>query len=77
MATIFNKTKCDDCIHGQICVKKEDFDNLVEEINIVYINSNQHSAHVYIECDYFIKERDHYTPKHGGILLCEKSTKDN
>lgn len=93
MATIFNRTKCEDCIHGQVCVKKNDFNKLVEAINnveitvfdhgnnnakgIVSINSDQHSAHVYIECDYFIKERDHYTPKHGGVLLCKKNTKDN
>ena len=88
MAVIFNNTKCEDCIHGAICVKKNDFENLIEQINnasitvvdhndksiglVPIINNERYSAHISIECDYFIKERDHYTPI-NGVLLCEKN----
>lgn len=93
MATIFNKTKCEDCIHGQVCVKKNDFKDLVEQINdikitvfdhgndraksIALINNERFSAHLYIECDYFIKKQGHSMKYGDGILLCEKNIKDN
>ena len=88
MAVILNKTKCSDCIHGAICVKKNDFENLIEQTNGVFItvvdydnktigatpiNNERFSAHVYIECDYFIKKKEYSTPRHGGVLLCEKN----
>lgn len=91
MAVIFNRTKCEDCIHGQVCVKKNDFKDLVEQINGAFItvvnrdikmigttpiNNERFSAHLYIECDYFIKKQE-YSMKHGGVLLCKKNTNDN
>lgn len=80
MATIINRTKCEDCIHDQICEKKRDFNNLVKEINdvkitvigLVSINSKQFSSHIFIECDYFINKEEYSTPKHG-VLLCKKN----
>lgn len=91
MAVIFNKTKCEDCIHGAICVKKNDFNDLVKQINganitvvahdnksigIAPINNGRFSAHVYIECDYFIKKHEYSTPRHGGVLLCKKNIEE-
>lgn len=80
MATIINRTKCEDCVHDQICVKKKDFNNLVKEINdvkitvigLVSINSKQFSSHIFIECDYFIKNQN-YRKQNDGILLCKKN----
>lgn len=85
MATIINRTKCEDCIHDQICVKKNNFNVLLREIEAASItNANELSvahtsikselypAHVYIECDYFIKKQEYSMPKHG-VLLCKKN----
>lgn len=87
MAVILNKTKCSDCIHDQICVKKNNFENLIEQINgasitvidhdnksigLISINSKQFSSHIFIECDYFINKEEYSTPKHG-VLLCKKN----
>lgn len=84
MAVIFNKTKCSDCIHDQICVKKNNFNELLRKIEAVSItNANELSvvntsvkselypAHVYIECDYFIKNQNYRTPN-DEILLCKE-----
>lgn len=87
MATIINRTKCEDCVHDQLCVKKKDFNNLVKEINdvkitlidqkdksmgLVSINSKQFSSRILIECDYFINKEEYSTPKHG-VLLCKRN----
>lgn len=85
MATIINRTKCSDCIHDQICVKKNNFNELLRKIEAVSItNSNELSvvhtsikselypAHILIECDYFIKNQN-YRTSNDGILLCKKN----
>lgn len=85
MATIINRTKCEDCIHVGICVKKNKFNDLLRKIEAVSItNGNElsvvhtsikselYQTHVYIECDYFIKNQN-YRKQNDGILLCKKN----
>lgn len=71
MATIINRTKCEDCIHVGICVKKNKFNELLRKIEAVSITKSElYQAHVYIECDYFIKNQK-YRTSNDGILLCK------
>lgn len=84
MAVIFNQTKCSDCVHEAVCVKRKSFFDLFKAIEAVYITENQnhemnerkitneyYEANILIFCDYFIKNQN-YRTSNDGILLCKE-----
>lgn len=85
MAVIFNQTKCSDCVHEAVCVKRKSFFDLLKTLEAVYITEDQnhemnerkitneyYAANILIFCDYFIKNQNYCTPNEG-ILLCKRN----